>query len=547
MEAVEVFQCKRPVLTQSPLVANGCVDKEDRLLYQGSQQLEALLVRCMRGLSQCSADDYRSYVKAHPAPPTGTACSGTDSPLLALQAVSRAIGDVFNLDWGPGHKFSAELCPRKRKFLMETCGPKVPKLFGDCTELGETAYDHISKQHVPVDDVEWLFMGFPCKDVSSLCEKRAEHRDAFAEDMTKSPQTGVVFKDGVLRYVKEHGSQLQAVLLENVLGLAVGSPSPLDTCVAELHAAGMQTFVYNLSPLDLGFPIARPRLWLLCVPRALINGMALHAAQAIMQTTIDLCASEGPSHLTFEHTLLDDGHHVLQAELDACKKAPCVEWADVPKKRLQRNTSWPEQHLEHCMHSASSSSKWAENPVPGSMEQTLFPTLRMIGPREFDMLRIKFGMTYPQRPRRVVNISQSFKRSTENPGTLTPGMRHYISDKCRLVNGLEAFLQQGLYYGSEMMDTIAANFTSQFLLDLSGNAFHVWVVAIFFFAGQNLLAKCARCRQPCPYDGVLPPLEEAAEALGTSLDLDALWAAAPAAPYGGLQLGDMWCSTGSPT
>ena len=77
-------------------------------------------------------------------------------------------------------------------------------------------------------------------------------------------------------------------------------------------------------------------------------------------------------------------------------------------------------------------------------------------------------------------------------------MRHYISDKCRLVNGLEAFLQQGLYYGSEMMDTIAANFTSQFLLDLSGNASHVWVVAIFFFAGQNLLAKVRSLQTAVP-------------------------------------------------
>ena len=97
------------------------------------------------------------------------------------------------------------------------------------------------------------------------------------------------------------------------------------------------------------------------------------------------------------------------------------------------------------------------------------------------------------------------------------------------------------------MDTIAENYTSHVLLDLSGNAFHVWVVAIFFFAGQNLLAKCARCRQPCPYDGVLPPVEEAAEAPGTSLDLDALWADAPAEPDGGLQLDDLWCSTCSPT
>ena len=120
------------------------------------------------------------------------------------------------------------------------------------------------------------------------------------------------------------------------------------------------------------------------------------------------------------------------------------------------------------MTSAASSSQWAQNPIPGSVEQALFPTLRMLAPREFDLLHIKFGMTYPQRPRRVVNISQSLQRSTESPGTITPGMRHYLSDKCRLVHGIEGFLQQGVHYGSELMDDIAANFSSPCLLDVSG-------------------------------------------------------------------------------
>ena len=100
------------------------------------------------------------------------------------------------------------MCQRKRNFLQRVVGPKVPWRVGDLTELGATAYDYNSKQHVPVDDVEVLLMGFPCKGVPSLCQDRAQHRQAFAEDMRKSPQAGKVFKDGVLRYVKERRSQL---------------------------------------------------------------------------------------------------------------------------------------------------------------------------------------------------------------------------------------------------------------------------------------------------------------------------------------------------
>ena len=115
-------------------------------------------------------------------------------------------------------------------------------------------------------------------------------------------------------------------------GLLLGAQACCTTVWQIFMQQGWTPVCSICHPMDLGFPIARPRLWLLCVPRAHMNGMALHAAQEIMQTTIDLCGSEGPSHLTFEHTLLDDQHQLLQAELDTCRNAPDVHWADVPQE-----------------------------------------------------------------------------------------------------------------------------------------------------------------------------------------------------------------------
>ena len=69
-------------------------------------------------------------------------------------------------------------------------------------------------------------------------------------------------------------------------------------------------------------------------------------------------------------------------------------------------------------------------------------------------------------------------------------MRHYLTDKCRLVTGLESFLPQGLQFGNRM-DSLAERSSDVFLCGLAGNAFHVWVAAVLF-SSQCALAECAR-------------------------------------------------------
>ena len=98
-----------------------------------------------------------------------------------------------------------------------------------------------------------------------------------------------------------------------------------------------------------------------------------------------------------------------------------------------------------------------------------------------------FEVSYPETHRRAVNVTESMGRAKETPRVLTPGMRHYLTDKCRLVTGLESFLQQGLHVGNQM-DSLAERFSGPFLRGLSGNAFHVWVAAVFFLASQHAIA-----------------------------------------------------------
>lgn len=70
-----------------------------------------------------------------------TMCSGTESPLLALDLISRSIKDLFDLDFGVEHIFSCEIEPFKQAYIERNFRP--PILFRDVCELGgKTAYVH---------------------------------------------------------------------------------------------------------------------------------------------------------------------------------------------------------------------------------------------------------------------------------------------------------------------------------------------------------------------------------------------------------------------
>lgn len=61
-----------------------------------------------------------------------TMCSGTESPLLALGLVSRAMGNAIAVE----HVFSCEIEPFKQAYIERNFSP--PLLFRDVCELGGT-------------------------------------------------------------------------------------------------------------------------------------------------------------------------------------------------------------------------------------------------------------------------------------------------------------------------------------------------------------------------------------------------------------------------
>ena len=174
--------------TFDPNAGRNSVLPEDRFINAGNQHVRECLARAMRNLPPASA--YEWYLRTHPRQAFGTCCSGTDSPVLAVDIVRLAVEDAFGVAWAPEHKFTAEISKRKREFLFEVLtkgeegngsGDRFLVVYGDCTALGGggTPYEFGTKQGRAVDLVQWVFWRFPCQDVSSLCAERAKHRESF--------------------------------------------------------------------------------------------------------------------------------------------------------------------------------------------------------------------------------------------------------------------------------------------------------------------------------------------------------------------------------
>jgi hypothetical protein len=64
-----------------------------------------------------------------------TMCSGTESPLLALRMITRAMQEKYGVAFDVDHVFSCEIVPFKQAYIERNFHP--PLLFRDVTELGD--------------------------------------------------------------------------------------------------------------------------------------------------------------------------------------------------------------------------------------------------------------------------------------------------------------------------------------------------------------------------------------------------------------------------
>lgn len=238
--------------------------------------LDRFSAELLRRCTPAEVAQLRSWVLSGAGLRTASKCSGTDAPIMGMEAVCRQISTLVGASFRSAHQYSCEYNAEKRGFLMRMF-PTTPMVFGDVRAMSERGFDFKTQAWQDIPQAELLYAGFPCTDVSSLNPHAAKHGEVVKQ---AARSTGSVFHS-VLRQA-EDDPDLRVLVLENVMGLAAGGGplSNLQECLRLLRRKFV-TRVFQLNPKEhFGWPVSRPRLWFVCLKRCFVEGSGLSCAQA---------------------------------------------------------------------------------------------------------------------------------------------------------------------------------------------------------------------------------------------------------------------------
>lgn len=192
----------------------------------------------------------------------GSACSGTDSFMHALNVLIALWKRHFGLTFTARHAFACENVQFKQHFL-EQHWDDVECLFPDVTMLGERKTEN-SKGFL--EAVPWCHIfncGIECDSVSALNKNRKEHRSCVATATDKTGATAA----GCVAYISTH--KPLAFMLENVKQLNNKDPvtkkSNLDLLIEMFNDMGYLCRSWSLDPMNYGIPQKRERRYIVGV------------------------------------------------------------------------------------------------------------------------------------------------------------------------------------------------------------------------------------------------------------------------------------------
>ncbi|KIM21844.1 hypothetical protein M408DRAFT_29225 [Serendipita vermifera MAFF 305830] len=400
----------------------------------------------------------------------GTMCSGTESPLLALQLISEAMevdqvmeGRKLDIE----HIFSCEIEPFKQAYIERNFQP--PILFRDVTELGgeeaTTAYGAL----VPVPgNIDILIAGTSCVDYSTL----NSHQKA----ITDGGESGNTFF-GMLSYVINHRPPV--VVLENVCS------APWDHVCDEFEAIGYKARQVRLDTKGFYIPHTRMRGYLIAIEAkrwkpsgvnvndivdAWVTGMKTYM-QRPASCTLDafLLPSDDPR--------IHEGRQrlAMETKMSAGRRRKEVDWA----RCEQRHTRC---RAEEAIGNKRPLTKWDEGGGFTFLDHIWEDWCADSVPRVKDLMDIshlraaKVGVDSSYKTT-VWNLSQNVDRQIGSgrlgiAPCLTPTMIAYITNRGGPLVGLEALGLQGLPVDRLLL----TRETQDQLADLAGNAMSTTVV-----------------------------------------------------------------------
>ncbi|KAL0953862.1 hypothetical protein HGRIS_005037 [Hohenbuehelia grisea] len=403
-----------------------------------------------------------------------TMCSGTESPLLALELIQKSIKDQYGVDLDVEHVFSCEIEPFKQAYIERNFHP--PLLFRDVCELGDaqahTAYGALAP--VP-GDVDMLIAGTSCVDYSNLNNEK--------QDIDANGESGRTFR-GMMSWVKRHRPPL--VILENVCS------APWAKVQEYFEANGYSAEFTRVDTKFYYIPHTRTRVYLVAVDKknsSIPKEWKEYVTSKLKRpasSTLDafLLATDDPRIHLARQKLVRESYNALD------RRTGRTDWSRC-ESRHQR------ARLDEALGSKRPLTSWDEG---GSSKLPDFAwgdwgvgqVERVWDLLDISLLRSAKNGIDPSYKTQVWNLSQNVDRTIGSSKVgicpcLTPSMIPYITNRGGPMVGLEALSMQGLPVDKLLL----TRESEDQLADLAGNAMSTTVVGSCILAalvtGMKLL------------------------------------------------------------
>ncbi|KAG9793295.1 DNA (cytosine-5-)-methyltransferase DMT5 [Exophiala dermatitidis] len=417
-----------------------------------------------------------------------TMCSGTESPIIALDLLRKALSlsgfDKFSYQ----HLGSAEIEPQKQAFIERNFRP--PVIFRDVTEFIPYAdakakqedyksirpFSAYGRRADPPEGVHILIAGSSCVDYSSLNSHKKQSDGESAQTLW-----------GIFAYARAH--QPNIIILENVANAL------WDQLAGNLTNYGLSYFVVPVKVNSINYYVPQTRIRGYCL---LINieharRVGLDLELAGMEFVRCMARFQRRASSPYKDFLLDEDDLRLKLAKenpgDFDTRERLVNWAACRKRHLdvrvslQLGMSNPytrRQNNSQCKLEDHAWQHWALAQTERVRDTLDINYLRYVVERDFDM-RTKH---------RNFNVSQNVDRDNDSRqfgvvGCITPRGGLFHTARGGPLTGLEVFALQGMPIG----DLNLSKDSSRDLQDLAGNAMTTTVI------GAAILSALIACHK----------------------------------------------------
>ncbi|CRG84606.1 Cation-independent mannose-6-phosphate receptor [Talaromyces islandicus] len=387
-----------------------------------------------------------------------TMCSGTESPILALEMVISQLKKSGIRSFAFKHLFSAEIVEFKQAFIERNFHP--PILFKDVKELNQTeahtAYG--AKREVPTKP-DILVAGFSCVDYSNLNNWRKTFGQRGESDDTLR---------AVLAYCEVHKPRI--TVLENL------SNAPWSQIGPAFEKIGYHFRSMKVDTKDFYLPQTRERCYALCIQKSLAPGGAEWLEEWVSVFTSFKRRASSP----FTEFIDADDDVIEKRKTErVCRTEPksttnwslyTIRHADVRRETTFGNgrpiTHW--QEGGKCCPAT-----WMDRPWFFSQVERVWDTI------DVNHLRTLAVHGYDNSFKvRCIDISQGVDRDTDNRpmgiiGCITPCGMLYATARGSQIQGRELLLLQGM----PLSRLSLSRETQSQMQDLAGNAMSTPVIA----------------------------------------------------------------------